>query len=298
MVGKIANESTGDDILAMDVSDTNTQMVTAFRAQNPYIRFYTFNGAFTLDTTVPIPSAGDGSLINITTATYIAFFKVGDPQYKIIHEVTKEVIVLDLSPGENYRSALMVKGTQYLAVLTMPIGNWISATLFAINITDLIPCHSSCNTCAGIPTDIGCTSCAPPNFLNEGSCGPTCPLNKYQNLETNECDLCDPSCASCFSGSINGCLTCIPSRVYNGNGDCRKTCPAGKYLDVPLKTCFPCDPTCKTCQPDATTCTSCNAPLFLTGTSCVPKCPDGQFGDALDNTCKPCDLTKCLTCET
>ena len=264
----------------------------------PYIRVYSYNGVFTLDTTIPILDNNNGGLININSASYFAHFCVSNPQYKFINEITKEAIELQMMPGQFFISGVMVKGTQFLAVLTGTWGVWSQTTLHAVNITDLIPCHSSCNTCAGLPTETGCTSCAPPNFLNEGSCGPTCPLNKYKNLETNECDLCDPSCASCFSGAMNGCLTCVPSRVYNGNGDCRKTCPAGKYLDVPLKTCFPCDKTCKTCQPDVTTCTACNAPLFLSGTSCVPKCPDGQFGDASDNTCKPCDLTKCLTCET
>ena len=31
MLAKISNEATGNDILSMDVSDTNTQLVTAFR---------------------------------------------------------------------------------------------------------------------------------------------------------------------------------------------------------------------------------------------------------------------------
>ena len=119
--------------------------------------------------------------------------------------------------------------------------------LQAFNLTDIIACHASCNTCAGVPTIDGCTSCSPPNFLNGGSCGLTCPPNKYKDLITNECGNCDPSCATCSSGAINGCLTCIPSRVDNGSGDCSKSCPPGKYLDIPSKTCIACDASCKTC---------------------------------------------------
>ena len=99
MLAKISNEATFDDLYAMDVSDTNTQMVTAYRAQNLYVRFYSYNGAFTLDTTVPLPTSGGKELINISSVTYIALFASGYPKYKIIHEITKKVIDLELNTG-------------------------------------------------------------------------------------------------------------------------------------------------------------------------------------------------------
>ena len=79
MLAKISDESTGDDIYSLEVSDTNTQMVTALRAMNQYLRFYSYNGAFTLDTTIPTPAIGNGELINITTVPYIAFFSQNSP---------------------------------------------------------------------------------------------------------------------------------------------------------------------------------------------------------------------------
>ena len=277
MQAKIANMNVVEDMAFMSPSDTNPAL-TGYALLSPGfgVDFVTYNGAFTADGSVPTFNENHQGLVSINIATYYAYFNKDDTKYLLIHEGTKAVTQIDLFPGATPKGNTMVRGTQMLMVASMA---GAQSKLQAFNITDLIPCHASCNTCAGLPSANGCTSCSPPNFFNEGSCGTTCPSNKYKDLVTNECGPCDPSCATCFSGAINGCLTCIPTRIDNGGGDCSKGCPAGKYLDVPTKTCFPCDASCKTCETNATKCTACPQPLFLSGNTCLVKCPDGQFGD-------------------
>ena len=202
--------------------------------------------------------------------------------------------------GKRVYGATYMEGYQFTLALTFIPPAKTSFT--SLNITDLIPCETSCLTCNGGLSANDCTSCAAPKYLNKvsGACGLTCPDGTWQDGVKNECTECDVSCSTCSDGTVNGCITCVGARSFNGAGECAKVCPDGKWQQIIglVKTCELCDTTCTLCTGSALTCTKCSGDRYLSGSSCVLTCPDGQFGEAATNTCQPCDLSVCLTCET
>ena len=116
MSTKSGNELLPDDIYHMDISDTTTDIVVTGDSSNALVRFYRYNGAFTADGTIPSFDPNHKAINNINSATYFAYFNGGDTKYKIIHELTKAVIELDLIPGSTFWDSAMVTGTQFLMV--------------------------------------------------------------------------------------------------------------------------------------------------------------------------------------
>ena len=217
MAATLYGENFLRDIEFMDVSDTDDTLI-CFGVHNRFkLEFYRVIGGNSIaaESEYVTPTDLHKGILNIELSAYFAYFNNLANGYWFIHEKSMESIFVEFLPGDVYKRAVMVLGTQYL--LTSSI-NGTTESLQGFLLADLISCHSTCKSCAGLTTETGCTACSSPKFLNEGKCGLECPAGKFKNYGLNTCDLCDPSCATCTSGDFNGCTTCILSRVYNGDG--------------------------------------------------------------------------------
>ena len=260
----------------------------AFTTLDEYIYFASYSAStLSIDFSVVLGTGWSiKALVAVEAVQKLIVFYEFEGVYYIIDEGAghaKQAVV----SGKRVYGAEYMDGFQFTLVLDFIPPAKTSFT--SLNITDLIPCEASCLTCDGGLTANDCTSCAAPNYLNKvtGACGPTCPDGTWQDGVKNECTECDVSCATCSDGTVNGCITCVGARSFNGAGECAKVCPDGKWEKVvgTVKTCELCDSTCTLCVGAALTCTKCSGDRYLSGNSCVLTCPDGQFGDAATNTC-------------
>ena len=87
-------------------------------------------------------------------------------------------------------------------------------------------CSNTCFTCNG-PNTGQCTSCTPPLVLTfgpTGYCVPSCPNSQYYDLTLQSCQACDPTCLTCFNGTMNDCISCDSNSNFVGTfyGSCTK----------------------------------------------------------------------------
>ena len=226
------------------------------------------------------------------------------------------------------------------------------------------PCDSNCKTCQGTATictscetsyflheasSVCYQACPAPTWgdSNTGKCETTCTkMNEYgipnefgDESDNRLCKPCDSSCLTCsetptcctscaanlfLSGSV--CVSSCPPPFWGQSGTCQLSCENSiEFVDqLNNRICKPCEACCKSCLLTTTACTSCEAPLFLSGSDCVDVCPSplwgilatqtcssscpgsNEFGDELDKRiCKQCDgccetcsgtPTSCLSC--
>jgi proprotein convertase subtilisin/kexin type 5 len=64
--------------------------------------------------------------------------------------------------------------------------------------------------------------------LYDASCESTCPEKYWANNETNTCDHCDSTCATCLGADYNNCWTC-PEGTYFHEYECKVPCPGGTF---------------------------------------------------------------------
>jgi hypothetical protein len=140
------------------------------------------------------------------------------------------------------------------------------------------------------------TSCTAGQYYNPvtSTCGANCNPGYYTNPYSRSCELCHSPCSEC-SGSPTNCVGC---QVVNGltqyfyNGACYAACPASTY-DMGGANCGACDTTitsqCFNCTGSPTTCTSCQAGLYLSqpvSGSCVAGCGGGYpLQDEVNKVC-------------
>lgn len=107
------------------------------------------------------------------------------------------------------------------------------------------------------------------------------------------CKLCDPACLTCNGGTLESCLSCKDTFLYNNT--CNTNCPDKFYKDVPTKKCLNCLSSCNICE-NAVSCKSCPLAAFLSGDPllCLGACPDRTYGDLDSRKCVPC--SNCKTC--
>ena len=93
-------------------------------------------------------------------------------------------------------------------------------------------CPTGCSACI---SGSSCSSCHSGYYFNNNSCLP-CPANATCNgstivcntgyyLNGTSCQSCDSSCATCFGGGSNQCLSCNSGSLTNGT--CSIACPPG-----------------------------------------------------------------------
>ncbi|KAL4490488.1 hypothetical protein ABPG73_009465 [Tetrahymena malaccensis] len=112
-----------------------------------------------------------------------------------------------------------------------------------------------------------------------------CNNNYYFDNPTNQCQPCDPSCATCVEKQ-DKCLTC-PSTSYFWQNKCKGSCDSNQYSSGNI--CYPCDSTCATCTgPSPSQCATCTGLSYLESGSCVGSCSQYFYPTATGNQCLPC----------
>ena len=147
-----------------------------------------------------------------------------------------------------------------------------------------VNCAASCATCEdNQPTQ--CKTCKLVGELRifdvaASNCVSVCPTGSYLDHASQQCRLCDSTCAECSGPSGADCTRCLTVKSSHnyfmgggkgGSGECVSHCPLdGFYLEPTNRTCLPCHDSCRQCRgPRATECTACSPnPCVLAG-----KCP-------------------------
>ena len=113
-------------------------------------------------------------LLALEPVSKLMIFYEYEGTYYIVDELAGHAKV-NVPTGLRYKMATYMVGYQF--TIAIPYLSGVKATLTSLNITDLLPCDTSCNTCNGGLSANDCSSCAPPNYLNKvaGSCGLVCP---------------------------------------------------------------------------------------------------------------------------
>ncbi|XP_063242489.1 furin-like protease 2 [Bacillus rossius redtenbacheri] len=160
-----------------------------------------------------------------------------------------------------------------------------------------LPCHESCDTCAGAGHD-ACLTCAPAHLraADLGVCLQQCPDTYYEDYERGECVPCEPTCASCREAP-GRCASCEQRLVLHGD-TCLAACPAGTH-ETEDRRCAPCHESCETCSGGGEgRCVTCRPGRYLAadgGSSCARACPRGWRGDKRRRECVACPRG-CATC--
>ncbi len=110
-----------------------------------------------------------------------------------------------------------------------------------------IDCDKTCQTCLG-PYNSDCSSCSDTNqFINNGFCVDSCPLDKSQNETNKLCIKCHESCSRCYGSESNQCLLCSDPHTYLAeNNTCASKCGSGKFPNN-LSICESCGSYCDLC---------------------------------------------------
>lgn len=135
-----------------------------------------------------------------------------------------------------------------------------------------------------------------------GYCVDSCPSNKFLKLPEKTCEQCINGCSECTNNT--DCQKCTSSKWLSAdtvNAVCRTggcACTEYPYLNGEKKCLSPCDSSCKCCQgPNSNNCFSCDSPLWLHNSSCVPQCPtNGYYHDTASRECRTCN-SGCITCD-
>ena len=188
-------------------------------------------------------------------------------------------------------------------------------------------CHSTCTTCTAATADTCVTCTAPRQISSINPPAAFCYISQIANCQVYSND---NVCSTCSPGYTLTNNLCAETTQYNSpTAACRFTNPtpgyncylcnvaAGYYLASPTSSCATipagsfvsassfgnqdtltaCDAAtakCANCVTSASTCTSCVASFYLSGTSCVATCPV-NFGPDANNVCVACS-TRCDTC--
>ncbi|EAR86693.2 REJ domain protein (macronuclear) [Tetrahymena thermophila SB210] len=120
-------------------------------------------------------------------------------------------------------------------------------------------CDPACKTCDGKNSN-NCLSCYSGLYFSQATkqCVKFCNKNEFLNVQLQQCQLCNSSCATCDGKDSNNCLSCYPNTfLYSKN--CVILCPNGFQSNLnSLKCdscqnywslqCNPCHPSCKQCD--------------------------------------------------
>jgi hypothetical protein len=160
------------------------------------------------------------------------------------------------------------------------------------------------------PFNLGgiCTTCNPPNYLYNGGCVSSCPLNMYGQKGTCvECPF-NKKTVSSGSTSVKSCLCDVntyglsgelpcdncPSNYVSSIGAattinmCTISCPSGTYASG--ANCLSCpDPTTDS-PAGSVSISACKCPNsnLLSGSSCVSICPTNTYADSVNKICTAC----------
>ena len=130
-----------------------------------------------------------------------------------------------------------------------------------------LACPSDCDKCHKDGESIVCDLCENGFFKHLGICYQTCPESgTYPHCDTRTCEPCDSSCATCYDGDAENCITCADT-YFLSYKNCVKNenCPVGKFGHE--GNCVFCTVNnCDKCS-DLQTCDVCQEGFVLEGTS-------------------------------
>lgn len=162
-------------------------------------------------------------------------------------------------------------------------------------ITECAPCPKGCRSCLGHDS---CEVCeAGWSLINGKHCMPSLASKcthggTYFANHSGTCEECHLSCASCFSGAKEGCLSCHPGQLLHINSCLDGSCPDSTFQSN--NECRHCAHACSKCS-SLQKCDTCHSGYYLTSTGhCVPACPPGEYPSQTDG-CQLCP-SACLDC--
>lgn len=137
----------------------------------------------------------------------------------------------------------------------------------------------------GLPEN--CQPCDPMCATCTGSGPKACSKCALVGSSPPNCSPCDKTCATCFGATATQCLSCS-SKAALALGACK--CLSGYYLST--SGCQPCHKSCFTCTEGAKEkCTRCqSSEAFLSANPGFCKCPVGSYMYEELGTCKKCPL--------
>ncbi|MGH0156290.1 UNVERIFIED_CONTAM: hypothetical protein FKN15_031152 [Acipenser sinensis] len=106
-------------------------------------------------------------------------------------------------------------------------------------------CTPGCKKCVehGI-----CSECNNHFFLHLEVCVDKCPVDFYEDTQSQTCSRCHSDCAECDGPDPDECVSCADSSAVLYGGQCFQECPDGTYHDMDTGDCQDCDRTCQTCK--------------------------------------------------
>lgn len=157
------------------------------------------------------------------------------------------------------------------------------------------PCNE-CNAGTCYSTIAGNGTCICPtawqDYNSTSFCSDCSP--GYAMDEFGECQICHPTCKTCFGLGPSECLSCSGTLLFEPDlFECHSNCSIGEYNNQGH--CTPCDPSCLECSGgDSSQCTLCPEGKVYDFGSCRSGC---QTSATFNNngTCKKCPLV-CSSC--
>jgi proprotein convertase subtilisin/kexin type 5 len=181
-----------------------------------------------------------------------------------------------------------------------PLGLWSSPVRICEN------CPETCRSCTNMSN---CQTCKPNNYLNETSCGASCPsgdykvgqlrstTGKFSNASNWNCDMCHANCTSC-DGNRTACYSCKKGRALHRHSCLGYNACPGTTTPIESFTgsvCMQCGFNCATCS-DIKNCLTCNPTYVVNNGYC---CRPGYFAvqDVTDEgQCATC-ISNCAVCK-
>lgn len=130
-----------------------------------------------------------------------------------------------------------------------------------------------------------------------------CSANKYANVTTKKCELCNETCETCKGYGPAACLSCTGDYYLQGN-QCLKVCLDQYYATVSSgqQVCDICmlHGNCFHCSAESV-CTKCSGLFYLFEDECLADCDENGAGTTnlyetnFNNSCVPCP-SKCEKC--
>ncbi|XP_058866401.1 proprotein convertase subtilisin/kexin type 5-like [Acipenser ruthenus] len=93
-----------------------------------------------------------------------------------------------------------------------------------------------------------CSECNNHFFLHLKVCVDKCPVDFYEDTQSQTCSRCHSDCAECDGPDPDECVSCADSSAVLYGGQCFQECPDSTYHDMDTGDCQDCDRTCQTCK--------------------------------------------------
>ncbi|EWS74073.1 REJ domain protein (macronuclear) [Tetrahymena thermophila SB210] len=223
-----------------------------------------------------------------TEVGILAYHKNGDSYLNKIVSISQQnsqqKCMSNYYKQSEYQLISFSTDTSYFTFQTYIHPGSLPGIISNIQVMIYFKCPIGCSQC----TNNGvCSACITNYNLKNNYCYINCNSNQYAviidiNSTEQNCQLCDPSCLTCFGTSVS-CTSCINNYFINSNQQCQQ-----------------CDQSCLNCTGDSKSCFACANSYYplITGQQqsvyqCFQTCPNNYFLN--NNQCQQCDQS-CQTC--